>query len=294
MSRKKKAEGHVNHERWLISYADFITLLFALFVVLFASSQVDKRKTMAVAQSIQSAFRQLGVFSSGKDDMELERIKLLANSNPPATTSPSMPMGGKSPNVMSGAEYLKGELSGIKIKLDKALFGEIERHAVNITLTREGLIVSLQEIGFFDSGSAVLKPGAMPALAKIAAILSRTTQNIRVEGHTDNVPIHNSKFASNWDLSTARATEVLNLLITRFGIAPQRLSAAGYAKYHPVESNATPQGKARNRRVDLVILRTDISSPQPDFAQTGLAPASPMPITSARPLPHRHPSQKSQ
>ncbi|HEV2499234.1 MAG TPA: OmpA family protein [Terriglobia bacterium] len=281
MSRKKKAEGHVNHERWLISYADFITLLFALFVVLFASSQVDKRKTIAVAQSIQSAFQQLGVFSSGKGDVELERIKLLANSNPPATTNPSMPMGGKPPNVMSGAEYLKGELSGIKTKLDKALFGEIEHHAVNITLTREGLIVSLQEIGFFDSGSAVLKPGAMPALAKIAAILSRTTQNIRVEGHTDNVPIHNSKFASNWELSTARATEVLNLLITRFGIAPQRLSAAGYAKFHPVASNKTIEGRARNRRVDIVVLRTDISMPSPDVSEAGVASTTQPPSTPA-------------
>lgn len=269
MSRKKKAEEHVNHERWLISYGDFITLLFALFVVLFASSQVDKRKTVAVAQSIQTAFQQLGVFSAGRGDAKLEQIRLLANSNPPSTTSPTAPMGGHPPNVMTGAEYLKGELVSIKHALNSALAVDIARHDVNITLTREGLIVSLQEVGFFDSGSAVLKPGGMPALSKIAAIISRTPQNIRVEGHTDNVPIHNSKFASNWDLSTARATEVLNLLITRFGIAPQRLSAAGYAKYHPVASNATAQGRARNRRVDIVILRTDISSLLPDLAEAG-------------------------
>lgn len=272
MSRKKKAEEHVNHERWLISYADFITLLFALFVVLFASSQVDKRKTIAVAQSIQSAFQQLGIFSSGRGNAKMEQIRLLANANPPSTANVPSPMAeAKRPNVMSGAEYLKGELAGIKTALDQALFVEIKRHAVNITVNREGLIVSLQEVGFFDSGSAVLKPGAMPALQKIAAILSQTSQNIRVEGHTDDVPIHNSHFASNWELSTARATEVLNLLITRFGIAPQRLSAAGYAKFHPVASNATPQGRARNRRVDIVVLRTDISSPSPEFAETTAA-----------------------
>lgn len=281
MSRKKKAEGHVNHERWLISYADFITLLFALFVVLFASSQVDKRKTIAVAQSIQSAFQQLGVFSSGKGNEALERIKLLANANPPASQNTSIPLGGKPPNVLSGPQYMKGEFAGIKVALQRVLAPEIQFHAVNLTITREGLIISLQEVGFFDSGSAVLKPGAMPALSKIASILSKTPQNIRVEGHTDNVPIHNSKFASNWELSTARATEVLNLLITRFGIAPQRLSAAGYAKFHPVASNKTTQGRARNRRVDIVVLRTDISMPSPDASETGVASTAQPPSTPA-------------
>lgn len=260
MSRKKKAQEHVNHERWLISYADFITLLFALFVVLFASSQVDKRKTVAVAQAIQVAFQQLGVFSSGRGHESLEKIRLMANANPKAAASPSA---ARIPNALSGPEYMRGELRGLKGELGQALASEIARHAVNLTLTREGLVVSLQEIGFFDSGSAVLKSGALPALSKIAAILSNTPQNLRVEGHTDNVPIHNPQYASNWELSTARATEVLNLLITRFGIAPQRLSAAGYAKFHPVASNATPQGRARNRRVDIVVLRTDLTLPPP-------------------------------
>lgn len=286
MSRKKKAAEHVNHERWLISYGDFITLLFALFVVLFASSQVDKRKTVAVAQSIQVAFQQLGVFSSGRGEEKLQQIRLLANSNPPSSQPSALPTAGRAPNVLSGPEYMKGELQGIKHALDRALAVDIARHDVNITLTREGLIVSLQEVGFFDSGSAVLKPGAMPALNKIAVILSGTAQSIRVEGHTDNVPIHNSKFASNWDLSTARATEVLNLLITRFGIAPQRLSAAGYAKYHPVASNATSEGRARNRRVDIVVLRTDISALLPDVAETSPAPAPPAVVkTSLPPAP---------
>lgn len=281
MSRKKKAEGHVNHERWLISYADFITLLFALFVVLFASSQVDKRKTIAVAQSIQIAFQQLGVFPSGKGNEAMERIKLLANVNPPASQNGAIPPGEKSPNILSGPQYMKGEFAGIKRALQRVLAPEIHYHAVNLMITREGLIISLQEVGFFDSGSAVLKPDATPALSKIASILSQTPQNIRVEGHTDNVPIHNSKFASNWELSTARATEVLNLLITRFGIAPQRLSAAGYAKFHPVASNKTIQGRARNRRVDIVVLRTDISMPSPDDSETGIASTAQPPTTPA-------------
>lgn len=259
MSRKKKAPEHVNHERWLISYGDFITLLFALFVVLFASSQVDKRKTVAVAQAIQIAFQQLGVFPTGPGTQELERIRLLANSNPPAPN----PLHVEPPNTLRGPEYRTGEFKLLRAELMTVLASEISHRDVNIRTTRDGLVVSLQEVGFFDSGSAVMKPNALPVLRKIAATLSGAPQNIRVEGHTDNVPIHNSQFASNWDLSTARATEVLNLLITRFGIAPNRLSAAGYAKYHPVASNATASGRARNRRVDIVVLRTDISNPPP-------------------------------
>ncbi|MGH9448944.1 MAG: OmpA family protein [Terriglobia bacterium] len=259
MSRKKKAPEHVNHERWLISYGDFITLLFALFVVLFASSQVDKRKTVAVAQAIQIAFQQLGVFPAGHGTQALERIRLLANSNPPAAN----PSPAERPNILRGAEYRTGEFKQLRAELMTVLASEISHRDVNIRTTRDGLVVSLQEVGFFDSGSAVMKPNALPVLRKIADTLSGAPQNIRVEGHTDNVPIHNSQFASNWDLSTARATEVLNLLITRFGIAPSRLSAAGYAKYHPVASNATASGRARNRRVDIVVLRTDISNPPP-------------------------------
>jgi chemotaxis protein MotB len=256
MSRKKKAAEHVNHERWLISYGDFITLLFALFVVLFASSQVDKRKTMAVAQSIQIAFQQLGVFSNGRGHASVDQVRLLANANPQASTA-------SDPNLLHGAMYRKGELEGIKTALGQVLAPEIGLHAVHLRMTRQGLVISLQEIGFFDSGSAVMKPDAIPVLSKIATVLAAAHQNIRVEGHTDNVPIHNAQYASNWELSTARATEVLDVLITRFGIAPVRLSAAGYAQYHPIASNTTAQGRSLNRRVDIVVLRTDISNPPP-------------------------------
>jgi chemotaxis protein MotB len=273
MRRKKKAEGHVNHERWLISYGDFITLLFALFVVLFASSQVDKRKTIAVAQSIQVAFQQLGVFSSGRGETSLDKIRLLANAN----ANPQPSSSGNNPNLLHGATYRKGELEGIKVALGEVLTPEIALHEVHLRMTRDGLVISLEEIGFFASGSAVLKPGALPALSKIASVLSPANENLRVEGHTDTVPIHNSRYASNWELSTARATEVLDLLITRFGIAPSRLSAAGYAQYHPITSNATARGRALNRRVDIVVLRTDISNSLPTLPEGVGTPAGSTP-----------------
>jgi chemotaxis protein MotB len=126
----------------------------------------------------------------------------------------------------------------------------------------EGLVVSLREIGFFASGSATLKPGSEASIARIAAILRDRRVSMRVEGHTDDVPIHTSQFTSNWELSTARATEMIKLLIARYGFLPGRLSAAGYGEFHPLASNHSAEGRRQNRRLDLVILAD--SSPRPN------------------------------
>ena len=127
-------------------------------------------------------------------------------------------------------------------------------HSVSVHRESEGLVISLREFGFFDSGSASLRPAAVPTVDRIASILSIRTCRIRIEGHTDNVPIHTAQMASNWELSTARATELVRLLIVRYNFSPTRLAAAGYAEYHPIASNASAAGRAQNRRVDLVIL----------------------------------------
>jgi chemotaxis protein MotB len=131
-----------------------------------------------------------------------------------------------------------------------------------VALHREndGLVISLREFGFFDSGSATIKPGALPALDRIASILAIRTCRLRIEGHTDNIPIHTAQIASNWELSTARATELVRVLIIGHRFAPERLSAAGYAEYHPVASNLTAQGRAQNRRVDIVILGGQVAA----------------------------------
>lgn len=265
MSRKRKTEGQPNHERWLISYGDFVTLLFALFVVLFSSSQVDKRKIGMVAQAIQVAFQQLGIFNSSNTHVSLSHSEPMPFTdvqlaeNVARTTSLSRVIAPPSgvPNPINALWHV----TKIKEELEHALAPQLRRHDVRIRINKEGLVISLEEVGFFPSGSADLKLQALPILAKIARILSTVPEEIRVEGHTDNVPIHNAQFASNWQLSTARAVEVLNLLITHFGFAPDRLSAAGYAQYHPVASNSTSQGRAVNRRVDIVVLRNDLQSP---------------------------------
>jgi chemotaxis protein MotB len=258
MARKKKAAEHVNHERWLVSYADFITLLFAFFVVLFSSSQVDKRKVGKIAMAIQEAFQQMGIFETANsrvpmvtaDPLPAENIQLIADgkgmSGRGAMASPFQKMMG-SPNAPS-------DFGALQKQLTRALAPEIQRHEVVLKASREGLVVTLREIGFFDSGSAELRPTSEAAVQRIAQVLGAQPNNIRVEGHTDNVPIHNAHFASNWELSTARATEMIRLFITHYDFPATRLSAAGYAEYHPVASNQSADGRAQNRRVDIVVL----------------------------------------
>jgi chemotaxis protein MotB len=263
MSRRKRAHGHVNHERWLVSYADFITLLFAFFVVLYASAQVDQRKVGKLALAIQVAFQELGVFPASttqiplntSEPMPFSTVQAIENAQHTTELGRVSP----EPNGNLSTKSEEADLSTLQSEVQQALQHEISMHAVEVHRESEGLVISLREFGFFDSGSAALKPTALPALDRIASILSVRTCRLRIEGHTDNVPIHTPQISSNWELSTARSTELVRLLITRNGIAPTRLSAAGYAQYHPIASNQTPEGRAQNRRVDLVILSDHVS-----------------------------------
>jgi chemotaxis protein MotB len=256
--RKKKKEEHGNHERWLVSYADFITLLFAFFVVLYSSAQVDKRRVGQLALAIQVAFQQMGIFQA-------------SNSRPALTNSEPMPF--SNVQIVENAERNdamgrlvnspQGELTNaparevmtnLQNQLESALSPELKKRTITVTSTREGIVVSLKEAGFFDSGSATIRPDALPTIAHFINVIRSYPVHIRIEGHTDNVPIHTARFDSNWELSTARATEMIKLFIAQYGIAPNRLSASGYGEYYPVATNDTPEGRAQNRRVDLVLL----------------------------------------
>jgi chemotaxis protein MotB len=256
--RNKRLRGHVNHERWLVSYADFITLLFAFFVVLYASAQVDHRKVGRLAVAIQAAFEVMGVFPDAAASLPFDmrealpfdpdQIRQMAKRKNAAQP--------ESPDAASAAE--SADMTTLQKELQEALHHEIAIKAIALHREREGLVLSLREFGFFDSGSATIKASGLPALDRIASVLAVRTCGLRFEGHTDNVPIHTPQMASNWELSSNRATELVRLLITRYGFAPERLSAAGYAQYHPVAPNATVQGRAQNRRVDLVILSESV------------------------------------
>jgi chemotaxis protein MotB len=139
-------------------------------------------------------------------------------------------------------------------QLKQTLAVEIEKKEVSIHMGPEGLVLSLREVGFFDSGSAAMRPQALAAFSRVVKILQEEPHRLRIEGHTDNIPIHTRRFASNWELSTARATEVVRLLIMRYDFSPDRLSAAGYGEFHPVADNSTLDGRQSNRRVDVVVL----------------------------------------
>lgn len=256
--RRKRLTGHANHERWLVSYADFITLLFAFFVVLYASSQVDQKKVGKLAMAIQVAFEEMGVFPASTAQVPLDNSDPMPFSTVQAVQNVkrNMELGriASSPEDSLAARSEQSDLAALQDELRQALRKEIALHEVALHRESDGLVVSLQDFGFFDSGSATIKPESLAALDRIASILAIRTYRLRVEGHTDNVPIHTGQMASNWELSTARATELVRLLILGHNFTPERLSAAGYAEYHPVASNATAQGRAQNRRVDIVIL----------------------------------------
>ena len=271
MSRRKRHKEHANHERWLVSYADFITLLFAFFVVLYSSSQVDKRKVGKLAMAIQVAFQELGVFQTSStrvpidanEPMPFSTVQAIENAQ--RTAALGRIVNSTKGAVESGSE--NGDLTNLQHELEQALAPEIKRREVALRREPDGLVVSLREVGFFDSGSAQMKATSQAAFSRIARLLAERQYRIRIEGHTDNVPIHTSQFASNWELSTGRATEMIQNLITQYNFAPHRLSAAGYAEFHPIATNSTEEGRALNRRVDIVILGKQNREPTSDSVQ---------------------------
>jgi chemotaxis protein MotB len=253
MRRKRKRVSPVSHDRWLVSYADFITLLFAFFVVMYSTAQVDKRKAGQLASAIQVAFQQLGAYPadpSRPPPAEQAAILILPNPRRQATDG----------------------LDDLRRELEQTLAPEISRDQVGIRAVRDGLVISLREGGFFDSGVAEVKASSQAALSRMAGVLEKSQYNLRIEGHTDNVRIHNARFKSNWELSTARSTEMIRLLIMQYDFAPQRLSASGYAEFHPIAGNDTASDRALNRRVDVVVLADHAPAPAVSDA---LVPAHP-------------------
>jgi len=256
MRRRRRSEEPAHHERWLVSYADFMTLLFALFVVLFASAYHDKQTIRKVSSAVRNGFQELGAFSAGTKPPP-EGVTETASGTDAAVGAFSV--------VPGGIDVME-----LQRKLEKVLGKEIERKEVAMRMTPEGFVISLHELGFFDSGQAQLLPGAADKIKRIATVLMQYGLDMRIEGHSDNVPIHNAQFNSNWDLSTARAMAVSMMLLNDAGFDPRRMSIAGYAEYHPAASNDTPEGRRTNRRVDIVIVAVDRQAPAKAAASTTL------------------------
>ncbi len=229
----RQAAAHPGRERWLVSYADFITLLFAFFTTLYAISTIDARKLHAMVESMQDAFRAGAL-----------------------TAEPAPSAGGVwTPGATGGRP-----LGGLQERIVERLGRAIADRRVEVGRDRRGIVVSISEAGSFASGSADLSAEARELLTDLGGVLAETDNQVRVEGHTDNTPIHNARFASNWELSTARATNVIAFLIETTHARPERFSASGYAEYHPRADNTTDANRRRNRRVDIVILDPEVTA----------------------------------
>ncbi|HEY0785026.1 MAG TPA: flagellar motor protein MotB [Acidobacteriaceae bacterium] len=232
-----------SHERWLVSYADFMTLLFAFFVVLFASSRHSSQGLQKVAGSIHEGFSSMGAHAPEQGSPGAP------SQGKPATQAPAK--GTVRPKAAPSAEL---DLPGLQRQLQDVLGDSIARHEIVVEQRPDGLVISLRELGFFDSGRASLLPGAVEKITRTAQVLNQHHLEIRVEGHSDDQPIHTAAFHSNWELSSARAMTVLLLLIDKGGFDPSRISLSAYGPYHALASNQTAEGRRVNRRVDLVIV----------------------------------------
>lgn len=249
MPRKKK-ESHANHERWLVSYADFITLLFAFFVVMFATSQTDKAKAQQVAESVKKALdgesikSVVSVILGGTVD---DKGQGNAQRKGPGGATPAVKTG-PPPSSAQVAELLPS----LQV-LTKELEQEIKSGKLQISMGARGLTISFTQAALFPSGEDVIARDTYPSIEKIAAAINQIPNPVRMEGHTDAIPIHNSRFRSNWELSAARSIAILELL-NSFGVSKDRMSIAGYADTAPLDNNETAAGRQKNRRVDVIIL----------------------------------------
>lgn len=240
MARKKFEEEPENHERWLISYADFITLLFAFFVVMYAISSVNEGKYRILSDSLGSAFGKVTRMQEKREGAQLE-----------------LPLRGKlalpKPRVSIPVRRERAQMTGIARDILKVLAPLVSKGKVRVTQTARGVSVEINASVLFAPGEAKLTEQSGQALRAVAVILKKDQHAIQVEGHTDNLPISNVFFPSNWELSAVRASSVVRLFIDS-GIAENRLQAVGHGPNQPVAPNATPEGRARNRRVAVTIL----------------------------------------
>ena len=237
--RKKRVyEDNENLDRWLLTYADLITLLLAFFIVMYSVSQVDSNKFGKVTSALSSVFKGPELKPASAKDLSSELIinKLLRKGN---------------------LGILEDQIRKISVQLDL-------KTQMNTEIQTRGLVIHISESAFFDPGKADLKPEARTILDLISVQLLKIPNHIRVEGHTDNIPISTNRYPSNWELSASRAAVCLRYLIDKLKFPPERISAVGYAEYRPIALNDTPENRAKNRRVDIVILDREESLLEPE------------------------------
>ncbi|MBI5537734.1 MAG: OmpA family protein [Deltaproteobacteria bacterium] len=237
----------MNHERWLVSYADFITLLFAFFVVMFAVSQVDAKKVGRFTESFNEALEWQVLSGEGRG--------LLHGDKPTTQGVGSVQISGPSPRLRDYSV----EKDTIRKGLTRKASSIPELAGLTVLEVHGELVLRLPERLMFDVGEATLHEEGRRALEAIADELQSRAVGIRIEGHTDSAPIHTPRFPSNWELSTARAMATVAVLLETHKLQPHRLAAAGYGEHHPIASNESAEGRAQNRRVDIIVV-ADVSS----------------------------------
>jgi len=235
LRRRRKIDSGENLERWLLTYADLITLLLAFFIVMYSMSQVDNKKFGKVSEALNTILR--GGSSVLKYQLEQDK---------------------------TGHGLLKlGNLRLVQQKIEERFRHLGRQEELQTEVTERGLVIHILESTLFDVGSAELKSRAMEVLDLVAEQVKNRPNHIRVEGHTDDRPIQTNVFPSNWELSSARATSVVRYISDNHGIAPDRISALGYGEFRPVKPNNSVENRAKNRRVDVVVLTMELTLTEP-------------------------------
>lgn len=259
MARRRRVEEHENHERWLVSYADFITLLFAFFVVMYSISSLNVGKYKVLSQTLVAAFTgtpmRQQVIQTGQPYSSARQLVNLPPLPRPTSLVPRR-------QSLRDAQ----QVDRIARAVQRSLAPQIARGQVDVRLTPTGVAIDIHDSLLFASGQAGLAPSAQPVLARISELIAPLPYEFQVNGYTDDQPIRTAQFQSNWDLSSARAVSVVDMLIAQ-GVPPQQLVAAGYGQYHPIASNATEAGRAANRRVSIVVVTPDASASSPGISQ---------------------------
>ena len=251
MARKKKKKHGEEEagEAWLLPYSDLMTLLLAVFIVLFAVSKIDQVKAEQISQVFSENMMGEGAGPGSGEGAAAEAAASAALEEADASAPPD---DNDELKIFLGESEFDN-LEGLKTELDVMLQNEDMTFVVT-SIDKRGLVISLNNAILFESGSAEVKVNNQDALLKIADTVDRLNNYIRIEGHTDNIPISTSAFPSNWELSTARAASVVRLFINVCNISPEKVVAVGYGEHRPIADNATEEGRAKNRRIDIIVL----------------------------------------
>ena len=241
MARRKREEDHENHERWLVSYADFITLLFAFFVVMYSISSINDGKYCVLSDSISHAF-------SNPHGSIVPPVQIVQ----PMPERSIKPLGDPAVGQEDQKKRMREKMKNVARDVSDVLEPLVRSGKVRVLETSRGLSIEINDSILFSPGQAILSPPAVMAMHAIAEVLAKGDFPVTIEGHTDNVPIKTPQFPSNWELSAVRATTVLRLF-NEAGVTADRLTAIGYGDQRPVEPNETPEGRGRNRRVNILI-----------------------------------------